>query len=401
MNNFFIKYLLLSITIFFCGIDVFLLADSGTGQLNVIIYPRLVEDEGAMYSVYINELNEYSNYYESNHVVQNLSPGKTFVRFKDLDGWITPNTEVIDIIADSLTTITVSYCTDSPEIYYATASRQYTDKVQLYWQENICVDSYSIYRSLNAYGTDAILIADNVTENIFSDFSALPGIKYFYLVKPSNGIFSSPVSGIRSLEYPLNVHATDGEYFNEIYISWDSVIGAIDYEVWRNSEPVTISAKIIQTVINNTHTDKDIFPGKRYYYWVKASSSVCNSHYSDYDEGYASLGVPSSIHATTNLIDYVKICWESVIGAVDYTVDYTMNDRRMMNIQKFQDENCLIHTNAIPGREYYYRVKAINHFCISEWSNFILGIRALAKPIAHASKREFDNKISITWQAIT
>jgi hypothetical protein len=90
-------------------------------------------------------------------------------------------------------------------------------------------------------------------------------------------------------EPPTNVSATDGEYTDEIDISWTESSGATDYKIYRNVMNESNAASLIGTSTSSSYDDTSTVPWATYYYWVQACNSAAESDLSDEDTGWINL----------------------------------------------------------------------------------------------------------------
>ena len=126
-----------------------------------------------------------------------------------------------------------------------------------------------------------------------------------------------------------------------------------------------------------TYEDAAVEPGTLYYYWVKATNSVCESAMSEAETGFSALAAPTGVTATkTSGADAVTVTWQPVAGAQYYIVyrgtksgeDYAV-ELDTTEETSYTDETC------VSGRTYYYSVKAVGESCESELSDFVAGNR--------------------------
>ena len=135
------------------------------------------------------------------------------------------------------------------------------------------------------------------TGTTYSDFSASPGVTYYYFARAatsSSGDNASPYStyntGWKALIPPQNVSATDGLYTNQVRITWNSVPGASYYRVYRATSSTGTKTALGSWQTGTTYYDTTVTPGTTYYYFVTAaldSSGYRQSFYSTYNTGYA------------------------------------------------------------------------------------------------------------------
>ena len=104
-----------------------------------------------------------------------------------------------------------------------------------------------------------------------------------------NGQTIRPVQWLASdsaVARPADVSATDGTSSYCVTVTWSSSTGATSYEIWRNTTSDCSSARKIGTSAYTRYSDSSVTPGKSYYYWVKAVTSVGTSAFGLCDSGY-------------------------------------------------------------------------------------------------------------------
>jgi len=110
---------------------------------------------------------------------------------------------------------------------------------------------------------------------------------------------------------PGGVSATDGTYTDRVYVSWNSVSGATQYQVYRNTSSSTGGAVAISSwQSSRSYNDYSATPEVTYYYWVKARNACGSvSGFSGYNTGYRAQAdfcktPPSYDYTITPLIDW-------------------------------------------------------------------------------------------------
>ncbi|RLD10845.1 MAG: hypothetical protein DRI44_05000 [Chlamydiae bacterium] len=170
----------------------------------------------------------------------------------------------------------------------------YTNKIEITWNTSTGATKYKIYRNTVDNSDSASDISGEVTGTSFEDTTTVPGIKYYYWTKAGCDAtgwsdFSDSDSGYAKLALPINISATDGTFTNKIVITWSTVFGATGYEIYRDISNNPSNAILLTTSESNKYSDTSIDPTTKYYYWVKGTSSACNSELSTSDSGYVIL----------------------------------------------------------------------------------------------------------------
>ena len=171
---------------------------------------------------------------------------------------------------------------------------------------------------------------------------------------------------------PVGVVASDGNYFDNVQISWDISAGAEKYRVYRNVFDLTSGFTQVSSDISETNfTDSTIIPGTIYYYFIKAGKNDLWSGFGISDNGYAKLSQPANISATDgNYNDKIVITWSNVLGAVAYNIYRSeTNKANLATLLETLSNNIYTDVTVITGKKYYYWIKATADVGDSEMSD--------------------------------
>jgi hypothetical protein len=382
-------------------------------SIHGIIMPQEAVQAGATWSAWNRLINQPTGPYPPNSTKTGFPPGETRVEFLPIPGWTaTPSVQTIVVKADEATIVTGLYCKDipyAPQNVVATKGR-HVEKVVITWDKVLCVNRYHIYRSTTSTPSAEDRIASYHPTNYYEDTSGEAGKEYYYWVQAVNdkndGDMSNNSIGYKKIDRPGNITASDGIYIDFVRISWEKVMGATSYQVFRNTDASPVSADLIAENISEClFDDYSGSPEKKYYYWVKAKNSIMTGDMSDDDQGHSKLASPRFIDASDYVYtDKVEIRWQPVEKAIGYDVDhYVGNVKRTKQSQKnikSQAEPYYWHTTAIPCKTYYYRVRAYNQFGYSDWTHYDAGSREMEPPVIFASKGNYDNRIRVSWSSV-
>jgi beta-glucanase (GH16 family) len=109
------------------------------------------------------------------------------------------------------------------------------------------------------------------------------------LASPNRAQRPSPIFALQELERrvllsvsaPLDVQANNGSTPSDLVVSWNSVSGAVAYNVWRNSTDNSSTAtEIAPGVTGTSFDDATVTTGNTYYYWVTATDGTTPSGFS-------------------------------------------------------------------------------------------------------------------------
>jgi alpha-tubulin suppressor-like RCC1 family protein len=93
---------------------------------------------------------------------------------------------------------------------------------------------------------------------------------------------------------PTGLIASSGAFPCAVLLSWNPVIGANHYEVWRNTSNAVASASLVAgNVINAVYGDSTAAPATVCYYWVRAVNFAGASDFSGNASGFIPLIVPA------------------------------------------------------------------------------------------------------------
>ena len=183
------------------------------------------------------------------------------------------------------------------------------DSVDVTWNAVGAASSYEVWRNTVNDTNSAARVATNVLVTSYTDNPPLQAFVYYYWVKAvslfSTSGFSSSDWGYRRISAPQLVTATDGTPNDKVVVSWQPVLGAVFYEVWRstvnNSAGATLYADFVS---DSTFNDNggDVFTP--HYYWVRSKNAVSTSDFSVSDAGFA--GIDPSLDSDGDGVTDVK-----------------------------------------------------------------------------------------------
>jgi fibronectin type 3 domain-containing protein len=208
--------------------------------------------------------------------------------------------------------------------------------------------------------------------------TGVPGGEYYLgvWVDAENGIaesndnnntsYDSSLKVVIPLSAPTGLMASDGSYTSNVGVSWNSVLGASYYNVYRNTVNSTGGAAELYTWQSNTsYDDNGAVPGVTYYYFVKAATSSSGDNASPHsasDDGWRSLSAPTGVTASDGTYtDRVYITWNTVWGASHYRVYRNTENNAggaVAVLGFWQSGPALADYDVTPGQTYWYWVKA-------------------------------------------
>ncbi|MCB9274572.1 MAG: M23 family metallopeptidase [Lewinellaceae bacterium] len=296
----------------------------------------------------------------------------------------------------------------------------YTDRVRINWSSS--APYKKVWRNTSSSTSGMTALTGWITASTFDDFSASPGVTYYYRVQAANSssgsgasAYSSYNSGYRAASTaatPTSVSASDGTYTDRVRINWSS--SAPYKKVWRNTSSSTSGMTALTGwITTSTFDDFSASPGVTYYYRVQAANSSSGSGasaYSSYNSGYraaSSAATPTSVSASDGTYtDRVRINWSSSAPYKKVWRNTSSSTSGMTALTGWITASTFDDFSASPGVTYYYRVQAANSSSgsgASAYSSYNSGYRAAssaATPTSvSASDGTYTDRVRINWSS--
>ncbi len=289
----------------------------------------------------------------------------------------------------------------------------YSNKVTVSWDPVSNAASYTLYRSDTSDGIYSP-VASGILTLTYEDL--IPAdTNYFYAVAAVNpggeSGLSLPVEGYTLTGAPSvviapgGVSATDDEY-DQVTITWDSVIGATGYRVFRSDTLDGTYTEIASVAVTN-FIDSTMDYMQTLYYKVKAYNGDGDSEFSVSDSGYSLRTLPGdpSIASTTvndtSNPGITTVTWNASSLADTYMLyRSTAVDGTYSIIADNLTATTFNDTTAEPAVEYYYRVVAINAGGESSLSAAVMGVAAHPGPDNMATADSGSYSISLSWDTV-
>ncbi len=165
---------------------------------------------------------------------------------------------------------------------------------------------------------------------------------------------------------PTNVLATDDSLCDNVQITWDAVLDADDYEVWRSTvdDPGTATQLVPLSVPGTSFDDGTADAGTTYFYWAKACNVSGCSGFSTSDSGSADTApnAPTGLIATDDTVcAVIELTWNAAAGTNTYrawrnTIDDSGSATEIGNT----GGTTLSDNSTDPAQTYFYWVTAEN-----------------------------------------
>ena len=286
---------------------------------------------------------------------------------------------------------------DTPEIIEAQAlySGNY-----IKWKKVTYADSYRIYRKQD--GTDYEVIAD-VTKREYTDKTAVRGEKYIYTIRAfDEDCYSKRNKNGVDLIYlapPKFTSAPETLEDNKIKVSWEAVIGAEKYRVYRKTEDArkyTRIATVSKDVLEYTDkaSKKD---GETYIYAIKAVNGT-NAGILSKENKITLFGVKKPVVSCVG--ETVTVKWDAIENATDYKLFKKNADGQWELLHSGTDSFEYIDTDVETGNKYNYSLVVEKDGQYSSFDTKGVIAYCLAEPKISSIKSSVDNSVLLKWNEI-
>jgi len=205
----------------------------------------------------------------------------------------------------------------------AASDGSHCDMVLVAWNWHSEAEEHQVYRN------GSTLTPWMVGVTSYGDYSADTGVVYTYQVRARNSCGESALSsgnnGYRSTPpaAPTDVQASDGAYYDRVYVTWNSCSGADEYRVYRDGSPLSSWQSA------TSYNDYAAIPAQTYSYAVAARNECGESVLGATDAGYVALPstisydpmllIPSCLQGQNASSQTFEV-WNSGGGTLNYTL---------------------------------------------------------------------------------
>ena len=292
---------------------------------------------------------------------------------------------------------------DAPTVKVANVAS--SGKIKLTWGKVEGAAKYKVYRANSKTGTYTLL--KTTTGTSLTNTSVEAGKQYYYYVIAvgENGAESeksSIVTRVCDLPQPV-LKAANVATTGKIKLTWDKIDGAKSYKVYRSTSETT-GYTLLKTTTGTSLSNTSVEAGTKYYYKVFAthSNSDANSTYSKVVSCTCDLPQPVAKIAVVSDTGKLKLSWEKVEGAKNYSVYRSTDGGETYSLLKTTTGTSLTNTSITAGNKYYYKITA-NHSnpdANSAYSAVKSGTCDLPRPVVKISVVSSTGKLKLSWEKI-
>ena len=314
----------------------------------------------------------------TNYEDQNISDGETYTYFV-----VAKNGEVLSGDEKSATILRLS----APNVTVT----NFKSGVSVQWSAVEGATSYIIYRKVP--GGSWKTVKTGRTSLSYTDTKVEYGTTYIYAVRSCDATggsaYGSGAEIIRLMQPECAVSNKSGG----IQITWDKVVGAEYYNVYRKVSGG--SWKLLTTETGTLYNDADVKSGVSYTYRVRAKSGDTLSS-NKYSISILRLDRPTPTASNGNTGVVIK--WNAVEGAEAYRVNRKLPGGSWKQVANHIRDLTYTDTTAKSGTTYQYTVRALKGDAVSG-NTSTSKIQYLSRPVVTASTVS-TTSVSLQWKAV-
>ncbi len=280
------------------------------------------------------------------------------------------------------------------------------------WDKVTGATNYEVWRATSPTGTYARIGLTAATS--FTNTGLTTNTTYYYKVRTYQAIggksyystWSAIVSAKPIPAPPGNVKATTMSS-SSVKITWNTVTGAKNYEVWRATSPTGTYTRVGMTAATS-FTNTGLTVNTTYYYKVRAYLSVggkyCFSAWSAIVSAKPVPAPPGNVKATAVSSSSAKITWNTVAGAKNYEVWRATSPTGTYTRVGMTAATSFTNTGLTVNTTYYYKVRAYlsvgGKYCFSAWSAIVSAKPIPAPPGNVKATAVSSSSAKITWNMV-
>jgi fibronectin type 3 domain-containing protein len=187
---------------------------------------------------------------------------------------------------------------------------------------------------------------------------------------------------------------------SSIQITWNGMSSANNYTVYRaaSSDGAYISAGSSSTA---SYTDTGLSANTGYYYKISANGDGGESDQSAYASATTQIAVPTGVSAAALSSSSIQIMWNSVSGAVSYTVYRSGSSSGTYTSVSIGSATSYTDTSVSGGAIYYYKVSATGANGAGAQSAYVSAITLPVTPTGVSATALSFSSIQIVWNAVS
>ena len=295
-------------------------------------------------------------------------------------------------------------------------SAQSQNSIKISWASVGAVNSYKIYRSVSSAGPYSVVGIELNTS--FTDVGLSPGTDYYYKISAENDCGEGEMSAYflettidcpkPSMPGSVSAEALSS---TSIKITWESVSGAISYDIYRSNTADGQYSKIENTA-SNTFTNDGLLPSTTRYYKIVAindcGESATSSYASATTQSCPAIAAPTNVFAQSKSSTSIEISWDEVNTAVSYQIYRSTSATgtySSVGSTTGKENTSYTDEGLSTAQTFYYRVTATSDCTESARSNYTSATTGCDNiPVAPANIRAealSSTEIKVSWDAVS
>ena len=284
-------------------------------------------------------------------------------------------------------------------------------QVAVSWSPVPRATSYNLYRAVGA-GSLA-LYQLGLTAPSYTDTAVTSGTVYTYAVSAANAdgegtqsgaVKATPGSAALGATLLSALAGSGYPYGTGIQLSWNSVSGALSYNIYRGTAAGGEgSSPYLTGTTSSPYTDSSVTSGVTYFYRVAPVNAVGEgslSNEASATSGVTVLAAPTGLKATAGSAQ-VALAWNTVTGATGYNLYRGIGAGTPVLYQLGLTAASYTDTGLTNGTAYTYTVTAVNGNGAGASSASVTatpGSAALAAPVLAAAPG--NGSVALSWNTI-
>ncbi|GBU22228.1 N-acetylmuramoyl-L-alanine amidase [Fibrobacteres bacterium R8-0-B4] len=306
-----------------------------------------------------------------------------------------------------------SYYTSATTILNApvnvSANSPSPSSITVSWSSVSGAAGYRVYRSTSSSGNYTLVGTPSSAS--YTDNNLSPGTTYYYKVSAySNNVESSQSSytyATTGFDPPASVSASLMSS-SGITVSWSSVSGAAEYNVYRSTSYSGSYYKIYTTSYTSYTDNNGLSSGMTYYYKVSASNGMGEESAQSFPPASATttLNPPTSVSASATSSSSITVSWSQVIGAAGYNVYRSTSASGPYYQVGTSSSTSYTDNNLSPSTTYYYKVSAYNNNNVessqsSQSASATTALNTPAAPTNVSASLTPSGGITVSWSSVS
>ena len=300
----------------------------------------------------------------------------------------------------------------------AASNAAYTNQIRVTWADGLYEAGYTIHRADIWDGpyTQIAAVGPSVTQ--YDDPRPAGGVWFYYKVQAFNGTGTSALSADAagrtapsSASYPEWIDASDGTYPQGIMVTWDSVVGASRYLVYRGMS-FSGSFSLIHTTAGTETSYLNNLGESSLTYWYYVIAELAaggNSYWSLKTSGFPGVAlpaVPTGVAASDGTYsNLIRVTWSASSGATSYQVFRASSAGGTYGLMGSPTGTSFDQPTLAGGTPWHFKVAALNSVGASALSASDSGYTSTPTPSPPswlaASDGSYHDRIRVEWEPVT